>query len=62
LSKTGINFFVAALAMGMATMVMVTIRVLLGRAIGTLIKRREEIVSGVFLVLVGAFILYERLA
>ncbi|MFI8742159.1 manganese efflux pump MntP [Pseudomonas sp. NPDC077405] len=57
-----VNILVAALAIGLATMVMVTFGVMLGRAIGTLVGRRAEIVGGVVLILVGATILYEHLA
>lgn len=52
----------AALAIGLATTVMVTIGVLLGRMLGAAIGKKAEIVGGVVLVLVGATILYEHLS
>ncbi|MBF7053851.1 manganese efflux pump MntP family protein [Halomonas sp. G15] len=57
-----INILVASLAIGLATMTMVTVGVLLGRAIGTLVGRWAEIVGGTVLVFVGAIVLYEHLA
>lgn len=52
----------AALAIGLATTVMVTVGVLLGRLLGAAIGKKAEIVGGVVLVLVGATILYEHLS
>lgn len=55
------NILVAALAIGLATMTMVTVGVLLGRVIGTFVGGRAEILGGVVLVFVGATVLYEHL-
>lgn len=55
------SIWVAAGAIGLCTFAMVTMGVLLGRALGTLIGRRAELAGGVILVLVGAGILYEHL-
>jgi putative Mn2+ efflux pump MntP len=52
----------AALAIGLATTIMVTIGVLLGRLLGAAIGKKAEIIGGVVLVLVGATILYEHLS
>lgn len=52
----------AALAIGLATTVMVTVGVLLGRMLGAAIGKKAEIIGGVVLVLVGATILYEHLS
>ncbi|RXZ36554.1 manganese efflux pump MntP [Oxalobacteraceae bacterium CAVE-383] len=52
----------AALLIGLATTTMVTIGVLLGRVLGSLIGKRAEIVGGLVLIGVGATILYEHLA
>jgi len=52
----------AALAIGLATTVMVTVGVLLGRLLGAAIGKKAEIIGGVVLVLVGATILYEHLS
>lgn len=55
------NILVAAAAIGLATMTMVTFGVMLGRVLGTVVGKRAEIVGGVVLMLVGATILYEHL-
>lgn len=57
-----VNILVAALAIGLATTTMVTLGVMLGRAIGTVMGQRAEIVGGVVLIIVGATILYEHLS
>lgn len=62
LAFVDVNIFVAAGAIGLATMTMVTLGVMLGRALGTMVGKRAEIVGGVVLMLVGATILYEHLA
>jgi len=46
----------------LATTTMVTLGVMLGRAIGTVMGQRAEIVGGVVLIIVGATILYEHLS
>ncbi|KPY32266.1 hypothetical protein ALO52_200106 [Pseudomonas syringae pv. primulae] len=53
---------VAALAIGLATTVMVTIGVMLGRVLGTMVGKRAEIIGGIVLIVVGATILYEHLS
>ncbi|MFJ3486874.1 manganese efflux pump MntP [Pseudomonas sp. NPDC090202] len=62
LAFVNVNILVAALAIGIATTVMVTIGVMLGRVLGTVVGKRAEIVGGVVLMLVGATILYEHLS
>jgi putative Mn2+ efflux pump MntP len=62
LAFINVNILVAAAAIGLATMIMVTIGTLLGRVLGTLAGRRAEIFGGFVLMLVGATILYEHLA
>jgi putative Mn2+ efflux pump MntP len=62
LAFVNVNILVAAAAIGMATTVMVTIGVMLGRALGTVVGKRAEIIGGVVLMLVGAAILYEHLS
>jgi len=62
LAFVDVNIFVAAGAIGLATMTMVTIGVMLGRVLGNVVGKRAEIVGGVVLMLVGATILYEHLA
>lgn len=57
-----VNILVAAAAIGVATTVMVTIGVMLGRVLGAVVGKRAEIVGGIVLMLVGAAILYEHLS
>lgn len=62
LAFVDVNIFVAAASIGLATTVMVTLGVLLSRAIGTMAGKRAEVVGGIVLMLVGATILYEHLS
>ena len=62
LAFVDVNILVAALAIGIATTVMVTIGVMLGRVLGTMVGKRAEIVGGIVLIMVGATILYEHLS
>lgn len=62
LAFINVNIFYAALAIGTATTVMVTIGVMLGRLLGATIGKKAEIIGGVILILVGATILYEHLS
>jgi putative Mn2+ efflux pump MntP len=61
LAFVNVNIVHAALAIGLATTVMVTIGVLLGRLLGAAIGKKAEIIGGVVLILVGATILYQHL-
>ncbi|MGX5219496.1 manganese efflux pump MntP [Pseudomonas segetis] len=56
-----VNIWVAAASIGLATTVMVTIGVMLGRVLGNAVGKRAEMIGGVVLMLVGAAILYEHL-
>ena len=49
-------------AIGLATMLMVTAGVMLGRVLGNLVGRRAEIVGGLILIGIGGFILFEHLS
>lgn len=60
LAFVDVNIWIAALAIGLATMTMVTIGVMLGRLIGTAIGQKAEILGGLVLIGVGAAILYEH--
>lgn len=62
LAFVNVNILVAASAIGLATTVMVTVGVMLGRVLGAVVGKRAEIVGGVVLILVGATILYEHLS
>ncbi|WDS35003.1 manganese efflux pump MntP family protein [Pseudoxanthomonas sp.] len=57
-----VPIFVVAGVIGLCTFTMVTLGVMLGRALGSVIGRRAELVGGVILILVGAAILYEHLS
>ncbi|MHA6192862.1 manganese efflux pump MntP [Pseudomonas wadenswilerensis] len=61
LAFVNVNILVAAAAIGLATLVMVTLGVMLGRVLGAVVGKRAEIVGGIVLMLVGATILYEHL-
>lgn len=55
------NILVTAIAIGVATLVMVTTGVMIGRLIGSVVGRRAEVLGGVALIGVGSLILYEHL-
>jgi putative Mn2+ efflux pump MntP len=52
---------VVAIVIGLCTFAMVTLGVMLGRALGVVIGKRAEIVGGIILIAVGGAILYEHL-
>ncbi len=62
LAFVNVNIWEAALLIGLATTTMVTIGILIGRMLGSLIGKRAEIIGGVVLIGVGAAILYEHLS
>lgn len=62
LAFVNVNIWIAAAAIGVATTVMVTIGVMLGRVLGVVVGKRAEIIGGIVLMLVGAVILYEHLS
>lgn len=51
-----------ALAIGLATLVMATLGVMLGRALGVVAGRRAEVLGGLILIGIGSLILYEHLS
>ena len=55
-----VNIVVVALVIGACTLVMVTIGIMLGHALGTLVGKRAEIVGGLVLIAVGIGIAYEH--
>lgn len=61
LAFVDVPILVVALVIGLCTFVMVTLGVMLGRALGAVIGRRAELAGGVILIAVGAVILYEHL-
>lgn len=56
-----VNILATALAIGFATFTMVTIGVMLGRVLGMAVGKRAEVLGGVLLIGIGAYILYEHL-
>lgn len=55
------NIYVTAAAIGCSTFVMVTLGIMVGRALGKVIGKRAELVGGVVLILIGCTILYEHI-
>lgn len=56
-----VNIIVVSAVIGLCTFAMVTLGVMLGHALGTVIGKRAEMIGGVILILVGSVILYEHL-
>jgi len=56
-----VNIFSTAATIGLATMVMVTFGVMLGRGLGAAVGRRAEIIGGLILTAIGCFILAQHL-
>lgn len=61
LAFADVHIAVVAIVIGLCTFVMVTLGIMLGRALGMIIGRRAEIVGGVILIIVGTMILHEHL-
>lgn len=61
LAFINVNIIITAIAIGLATFIMVTLGVILGRALGVLVGKRAEILGGVILIIIGSYILYEHL-
>ena len=61
LAFINVNIWIAAALIGLATTLMVTLGIMLGRAIGAVMGHRAEIFGGLTLVAVGAWILYGHL-
>jgi putative Mn2+ efflux pump MntP len=62
LAFVNVSIVQAAVMIGLATTIMVTTGVLLGRVLGSLIGKRAEIAGGLVLIGVGTLILYEHLS
>lgn len=62
LAFADVHIAVVAIVIGACTFVMVTIGIMLGRALGVVIGKRAEIVGGVILIAVGTVILHEHLS
>jgi putative Mn2+ efflux pump MntP len=57
-----VNIFIAALLIGLATTLMVTIGALLGTSLGAIVGKRAEAFGGIILMLIGSWILYSHLS
>lgn len=62
LAFIGADIYTTAASIGFSTFVMVTIGIMIGRAAGTLIGKRAELLGGVVLIIIGSAILYEHLS
>ena len=56
------NIVVTAAAIGLTTLIMVTLGVMVGRVLGTVVGKRAEIIGGIALIGIGSLILYEHLS
>jgi putative Mn2+ efflux pump MntP len=54
------DIFTTAGAIGLATFVMVTLGVMLGRGLGRIVGKRAELAGGLVLIVIGSLILYEH--
>ena len=57
LAFINVNIWVAAALIGLATTLMVTLGIMLGRAVGSVLGHRAEIFGGLTLIAVGFWIL-----
>lgn len=55
-----VNIWITAAAIGLCTFTMVTIGIMLGRALGAVVGKRAEMLGGVVLIVIGSTILYEH--
>jgi putative Mn2+ efflux pump MntP len=55
------NIVTTAGAIGLSTFIMVTLGVMVGRALGKLVGKRAEFVGGLVLIAIGSLILYEHI-
>jgi manganese efflux pump family protein len=62
LAFADVSIAVVAIVIGLCTFTMVTIGIMLGRALGVMIGKGAEIVGGLILIAVGSTILYEHLS
>jgi putative Mn2+ efflux pump MntP len=62
LAFADVHIAIVAIVIGLCTFAMVTLGVMLGRALGVIIGKRAEIAGGVILIVVGSVILYEHLS
>ena len=62
LAFADVHIAVVSLVIGLCTFTMVTVGIMLGRALGMVIGKRAEVAGGVILIAVGGAILYEHLS
>lgn len=62
LALASVNIVFAAGMIGLATCIMVTIGILLGKKIGCFVGKKAELVGGLVLIFIGAFTLYQHLS
>jgi len=62
LAFADVHIAVVALVIGLCTFTMVTLGIMLGRALGVIIGKRAEIAGGLILIAVGSALLYEHLS
>ena len=61
LAFLNVNIMPVAAAIGLMTFAMVTLGVMVGRAVGAIVGKRAEVFGGFLLIGIGAFILIEHL-
>ncbi|MCE7031565.1 manganese efflux pump MntP family protein [Lysobacter sp. GX 14042] len=62
LAFVDVNIATVAAVIGLCTFALVTVGVMVGHVLGTLIGKRAEIAGGLVLIAVGAMILYEHIS
>ena len=62
LAFLNVNIVPVASAIGLTTFAMVTLGVMVGRAVGAIVGKRAEVFGGFLLIGIGAFILFEHIA
>ncbi|TSJ88350.1 manganese efflux pump [Gilliamella apicola] len=62
LALASVDIYIAATMIGLATCIMVTLGLLLGKKIGCLIGKQASFIGGVVLIVIGLITLYQHLA
>lgn len=57
-----VDIWLSAAAIGLCTFAMVTLGIMLGRALGTAVGKRAELIGGLVLIAIGATILFDHVA
>lgn len=61
LALASVNIYFASTMIGLATCIMVTIGLLLGKKIGCLIGKKASFIGGIVLIIIGSITLYQHL-